>query len=330
MKLKEDYFRIKSLNFIVLTVLWFFYSCGDGDKVNKDIAKIDIDLKIVRFDKEFAKASPLDIPLLKKTYPYLFPVQYTDSVWEAKLVDTLQLEIREEVDKTFIDFKDETADLEQLFKRIKYFFPNLNVPKVITLTNDVDYNNRVVFADTLLFIGLDNYLGHGHRFYAGMQNYIASGLDRQFLISDVAGEFARKVISRPKDRSFLSQLVYHGKELFIKDKLIPFETDAQKMGYSEDQLAWAQANEQQIWRYFIERELLYSTDAKLAPRFLDPAPFSKFRLELDNESPGGVGRYIGWQIVRAFMANNNLSLQQMLNLRADEIFKKANYKPKKE
>ena len=67
----------------------------------------------------------------------------------------------------------------------------------------------------------------------------------------------------------------------------------------------------------------------LGPRFLDPAPFSKFRLELDNESPGRLGRYMGWQIVRAFMEKNDVSPQDMFNVPADMIFKKANYKPKK-
>jgi hypothetical protein len=29
--------------------------------------------------------------------------------------------------------------------------------------------------------------------------------------------------------------------------------------------------------------------------------FSKFYLEIDNESPGQVGGWIGWQIVRSYM-----------------------------
>jgi len=91
-----------------------------------------------------------------------------------------------------------------------------------------------------------------------------------------------------------------------------------------------QANEQAIWRNFIENEYLYSTDTKLASRFLDPAPFSKFGLELiDNESPGRVGRYVGWQIVRRFMEKNPVTIEQMLNLSGEEIFKKSTYKPKK-
>ena len=110
---------------------------------------------------------------------------------------------------------------------------------------------------------------------------------------------------------------------------MPFHTDGQKITYSQDQLVWARANEEPMWRHFIENELLYSTDIKLSQRFLDPAPFSKFGLELDNESPGQLGRYLGWQIVRSFMNKNEVSLQQLMNLSAEDIFKKSNYKPNK-
>ena len=65
-------------------------------------------------------------------------------------------------------------------------------------------------------------------------------------------------------------------------------------------------------------------------RFLDPAPFSKFGLELDSESPGRLGRYIGWQIVRAYAdKNKKAELIELLDLPADELFKIANYKPKR-
>lgn len=314
------------LSFIFLLVM----GCREGDKVGKEIANIDTGMRISRFDREFARANPEDIPRLKQSYPYLFPIQYADSIWLLKLSDTLQIELSTEAEKKFGDFGEERANLDLLFKHIKYYFPNYRVPMVVTLASDVDYNNKIVLTDSLLLINLDNYLGKEHKFYSGIQNYIAKGLDKQFMVSDVASGFARKVVSRPQNRNFLSQMIYYGKRLYLKDKLIPLDTDAQKIGYEPDQLAWAEANEEQIWRYFIERELLYSTDRKLGQRFLDPAPFSKFGLELDNESPWGVGRYMGWQIVRSFMGHNDVSLQQLLSLPADEIFKKSNYKPKRQ
>ena len=313
----------------VLVIFFSLHSCKNETGVSDDISRIPLNLTVLRFDREFAEAKPGDIPKLKQKFPYLFPKQYSDSVWIAKLKDSLQNEIFSEVNGTFGSFDTETADLELLFKHVLYYFPNYQVPEVITVISDVDYSNRVILADTLLLIGLDNYLGKDHKFYRGIEHYIAAGLDKTYLISDVAGAFGKTTLGFPSDRTFLAQMIYYGKELYLKDQLIPLATDAQKIVYTPEELEWARANEEQIWRYFIERELLYSTDNMLAPRFLDPAPFSKFRLELDNESPGRLGRYMGWQIVRAFMNNNDVKLIQLLGLSSDEIFKKSNYKPKK-
>ena len=316
----------KPFYIVVLSVLAIL-GCGSENKISDEILNTEVDLRVSRFDNEFAKATAEDIPKLRKVYPYLFPAP--DSVWVAKLHDSLQIELWEEVKTEFVDFDVEVADLEMLFKHIKYYFPKYEVPRIITVTNDVDYNNRIILADSLLLIGLDNYLGPDHRYYAGMQNYIAADMNRDFIISNIASAFANKVVPGPKDRTFLARIIYNGKILYLKDKLMPFHSDEQKITYSEDQLAWARANEEPMWRHFIEQELLYSTDNKLSLRFLDPAPFSKFGLELDNESPGRLGRYVGWQIVRSFMDKNEVDLPQLLNLSAEDIFKESNYKPNK-
>ncbi len=314
--------------FYLLVILGLsFIGCENKDKIAEEVNKIALDLRVSRFDNEFANAAASDIPNLRIEYPYLFPAP--DSVWIAKLQDSLQIELRQEVKTEFADFETEKADIELLFKYIKYYFPKYPVPRVITVTNDVDYNNRIILADSLLLIGLDNYLGPGHKYYSGLQNYIAQDMDRDFMVSNIASAFANKVVSRPNERTFLAQMIYYGKILYLKDKLMPFHTDGQKITYSQDQLDWARANEEPMWRHFIENELLYSTDNKLAKQFLDPAPFSKFGLELDNESPGQLGRYLGWQIVRSFMEKNEVSVQQLLNLPAEDIFKKSNYKPNK-
>ena len=316
--------------FIVFLVLTVLYACNENDKIEEEISTINVDLNVARFDKQFAEAKAEDLPGLKQQYPYLFPQQYADSVWVAKLNDTIQKELFEEVQKTFPDFLEEEADLIALFQHIKFYFPNVPVPSVVTLTSDVQYDTRVVLTDTLLLLGLDNYLGAEHRFYERIPKYVAAQLDKKYLVSDVASAFTNKVVQRQKDRSFLAQMIFYGKQLYLKDKLMPSASDANKIGYDQDQFDWAVANEEPMWRNFIEQEHLYSTDRQLASRFLDPAPFSKFGLELiDNESPGRVGRYIGWQIVQAFMDKNDVTVLELLGIPAEEIFKKSNFKPQK-
>lgn len=321
--------RMHSAKWLLSLLMIAFYGCGEIDKTAEEISKITVEMEVSRFDKEFAQVTPSGIPQLKEKYPYLFPEKYPDSVWVAKIQDSLQLALLEEVQLTFPDFDKEKERLENLFKHIKYYYPKSPLPKVVTVTSDVDYNNRVILTDSLLLIGLDNYLGPSHEFYSVIPKYIAQGLDKKYLEANVASAFAKKVIPTPTERSLLSWMVYYGKELYLKSTLLPLASEEVVLGYRAEQLEWAAANEEQIWRYFIERELLYSTDNKLGPRFLDPAPFSKFQLELDNESPGRIGRYIGWQIVKAFMDNNEVGLQEMLVLPGEELFRKSRYKPRK-
>ena len=39
------------------------------------------------------------------------------------------------------------------------------------------------------------------------------------------------------------------------------------MGYSKTKWDWTKENEESIWKYFIDNNLLYSTDIKLEKRF---------------------------------------------------------------
>ena len=317
--------KFKSLLYFLLILL--FLGCKESPKIAEEISKIELDLNVMRFDRDFADASPEDLPVLKQRYPMLFPEQYPDSIWAIKMKDTLQIELLQETDKVFGDFASEKEDLELLMKHITYYFPQTRVPSIVTLTSDVDYNNRIILADTLLLIGLDNYLGMEHPFYQGIDRYIAKDLDKKFLQSDVAAAFANSLVKYPQERTFLDQMIYHGKLLYLKDKWMPLASDPEKINYTEEEYEWALANEEQIWRYFVEGELLFSTDQSLGPRFLDPAPFSKFRLELDSESPGRIGRYMGWRIVRSFMKNNDINLNELIYLPGTKVFENAGYKP---
>ncbi len=318
------------MKYCVLVVLGvLFFSCNNESKVEAEIEKIPMDFEIIRFDKEFANATPANLSKLKAEYPAFFPKQYSDSIWLEKLTDTLQDQLEDEVEKKFPNNEELDAVLVPLFQHIKYYFPKFQTPIVVTTTSDVDYRNKVILADSMLVIGLDNYLGSEHRFYEGIDKYISKEMKPSQIAPDLADTYARQYIKPPNKATFLGQIVYYGKELYLKDLWLPNISDAEKIGYTEEEFQWAEENEEYMWRYFVEKELLYSTNPKLGARFISPAPFSKFYLEIDNDSPGMLGRYLGWKIVRAYMENNDTEIQQLMITDADEIFRKSKYKPKK-
>ncbi|MBO3097237.1 gliding motility lipoprotein GldB [Gelidibacter pelagius] len=319
---------MKNIGFL-LALLFVFNACKESDQIESEISKIDIDLKVERFDLDFANAKTVDLPKLKSDYPFLFSERIPDSIWVDRINDSLQKELSNEVEKTYSNFDDVHHDIASLFQHLKYYDKTFKVPRVITVTSDVDYRNKTIVTDTIVLISLDTYLGSEHHFYEGIQRFLTVNMKRSQIVSDLAANYSENYIFQNNPKTLLDDMIYFGKQLYFKDKMIPFKSDAVKIGYSEAQLDWANANESEIWRYFIERELLFSTDNSLAGRFIADAPFSKFYLELDSESPGKIGQYLGWQIVRSFMKNNDVPFMEMLQMNADEIFNNSKFKPRK-
>ncbi len=303
-----------------------FYSCDKGVKIPSDIANIPVNIEVVRFDEQFSKATEQDLSSLKKKFPYLFSNRFPDEYWKAKFIDTIQQEINTEVAKVFPDINQEQEALENLFKHIKYYYPKAIVPKVVTITNNVEYRNKVILADTLLIIGLDTYLGKDHHFYTGIPTFQSKNFRREQIDVDVAHAFAKKVTSKTKNRAFLSEMIYEGKKLYAMHSFLTTKPEYEVLSYTEEELTFARENEQYIWEYFVKGDV-YTTDSKMLSRFLNPAPFSKFYLDFDNETPGRIGRYIGYEIVKSYMENNDVLLKTMLIQDAETIFASAKYKP---
>lgn len=316
--------------YIVILTALLVISCDKKSKVEKAVEEIPMEMKVVRFDQAFFETKPENLQQLKTQYPFFFDPSTPDQVWIDKIQNKDWRELYQEVQKKYKDFNPEKADIEELFKHIKYYFPQVKTPQIYTVISEMDQNAKAIYANDKLLIALELYLGKDHKFYAEFPAYIRQNFEQRQIVPDVVQSFADGIIVPPRDNMYMWQMVYYGKALYLKDILIPDYTDAEKMGYTEDQIKWSQENESYIWRKFIEDKILYSSDPKLASRYLNLAPFSKFYLEIDNESPGQIGRWIGWQIVRSFMQNNpDVKLVDMLKMDGKELFEKSKYKPKK-
>jgi len=313
---------------ILAIVLFLSVSCKKEIAKKVDVSNIKVTFSVKRFEQKFYEANETTLPALKNEFPYLFPVQ-NDSVWLNKMKDKEERELYNKSQVVFGDFENEKTQIEDLFKHVKYYHPNFEAPKIITLITNLDYQNKIVYADSLLFVSLDMYLGKDSEVYQDFPVYLSQNFDKSQLVVDMASAISDRYFTAAKSRQFLDMVIGAGKKMYMVDSYLPSVSDPQKIGYSETEYAWAMANEAQIWKYFIENKVLYSTDSKLVERFMAVAPFSKFYIDIDKDSPGRIGVWLGWQIVRAYMDNNEVTLQQLLQTDAEEIFKKSKYKPKK-
>mgnify|MGYP003624496007 CR=1 FL=1 len=313
---------------VLIIILFALVACKEETIKKVDVSTVEVAVSIDRFEQKFYTADEKTLPALKNEYPYLFPSQ-NDSIWLHKINNTEEIELFHKSQKIFKNFDAEKVQIEDLFKHVKYYHPNFKSPKIITLITNLDYQNKVMYVDSLLFVAVDMYLGKSSDVYSDFPLYLAQNFDKSQLVVDIANSIGEKYFKTPKKRQFLDAIIHEGKKMYLLDCYIPLVSDAKKIGYSSGKFEWTVANEFKLWEYFLSNELLYNTDSKLYSRFIADAPFSKFYTAIDKESPGKIGVWIGWQIVRSYMNNNNVTLQQLLQKNAEEIFKKSKYKPKK-
>ena len=319
---------MKKLIFLLISGC-FFIQCKKNDAVEIADVKKSVDLNIERFDKMYAAATPKTLPDLKNQYPMLFPSQFPDSIWYAKINDPIFKELNVEVTKQFPDNKKFEEDLEMMVSRVKHYFPEEKTPRVITLVNEVLIDKKAFYTNDLILISLDTYLGKNHKFYEPFAAYQKANLEAHQMLPDLVTNFAFRKIVPSQDKTLISEMIYFGKLHYLKDLLLPETPNYQKIGYTEMQEKFCIENESQMWSYLVNEKLLYDNNIKNYQRFIEDGPFTKFYLDIDRESPGRVGQWLGWQIVKSYMENNEVTLDQLLKTEPTVIFNKSGYKPKK-
>lgn len=322
---------IKVLGVMLLLVTMGCKNNGDY-RWDIDAAPLKEDVKIIDVSGKYYDTN-VSNTALKEAFPDFFE-NAKDSLLNVRRNDSLSVLLNQEVVKQFGQNVDLQDSLQTIFTRLKHFYPKFTVPKVYTFTGELSYEYPVAyFAETAdMVIGLDWFLGEKN------PNYDAMAIPDYFTTHMNHGNFKPKVVEAiakqmvPYDirkRKFIERMIYEGKLLIIQDALLPNATDAEKIGYTQDEINWAVTNEPQVYMYFTEEQLFFSDDKRLNQRFLDPAPFSKFFSENDTQSPGRIAAWMGWQICRAYLdKNKELSLQEFL-VEPDliKIFNESGYKP---
>jgi hypothetical protein len=86
-------------------------------------------------------------------------------------------------------------------------------------------------------------------------------------------------------------------------------------------------NEDQMWTYLIEHDLLFSSDKFIIRKLTGEAPFTSY---FTNESPGKAAIWIGFRIIESYMERNrDISLSEMMkNTDVQNILDNAKYNPR--
>ncbi|MGC4101650.1 gliding motility lipoprotein GldB [Ferruginibacter sp.] len=338
---------------IISTVL---YSCNGGDKI-PDVSGEKVTVTTQHFEKDFfaIDTNNIDAGLtqLRNKYPSFFP-DFLEKLLgvDAKMIETGEanniirsfyhsyLPVYDSTKMLFADFSATEKEITQGLRFVKHYFPNYKLPgEIITFIAPMDASFKTSFglqgdilSNNYIGAGLQLHMGSGFSFYQSEQGqqlyptYISS----RFEPGTIAINSIKNIVDdlfpeKLEDRSLAEQMVEKGKRLYVLSKLMPYAEEYRLIGYTAKQVKDCYEHEANIWDLFVQNNLLQTVDENIIKNYIGESPKTQ---ELGDASPGNIGAFAGWQIVKKFMSKNNeTTLQQLMAMEDDALFQQAKYKP---
>jgi len=319
--------------------------CGHGNA--PDVSGIQVETPVARFEKDFFAAdtvhteqSMMDV---NRKYPYFFAdfirnlvlVDVSDTTLEVPAaINRYKQMVRPIYDSAQLKFKDLgqlEKDLQQGFKYVKYYYPAYKVPKIVTYTGLIG-DPSVALTKDAMAIGLQMYLGKNFSAYNTLEaidkfpQYISRRFEPQYIAANCLQNVALDIYQdKTQGLNLIDQIIEKGKQWYLADKFLPNTPDSLKTGFTQAQLNWCVANEGMVWNFILQGNDLYTTEPSTIQNYIGEAPKTD---GMPDASPGNIGQWVGWQIVKAYADKSGATLQQVLQADTKKIFEEAKYKPK--
>lgn len=325
--------RFLTLLFIIPLAWLSFTACDNKPRV--DLDAIPINTPVQRFDRAFFSIDSLNVkgslPNLEREYPPFFSAETEIIFWENQRRDPLQLSLFDKTEKIFGDMEKESAQLNATLKRYYHYFGVHDTLQLYTYISRLDFDFPIVYSPPYIFVALDLYLGEaGKEYYQVLPQYLQYPRQAAFLNRDLAFALAQYHIPPPMEpHTLLDAMLYRGKILKLTEYLLEEVEESTLLRYPPEKFNFSQKHEKDMWVYFIENELLFDTSDELKRRFMETAPFSKFRTQIDMETPGQIGWWFGYKMVDAWLAEYpDMPLDAWIQeMDSRKILKLSQYKP---
>lgn len=335
------------ISFVFAFAAALLFSCSSADK-SPDVSNIKVELSTMRFEKDLFNidssnyTANLDQVISK--YPgfgenFLATILNTDPQWSADstadYVHGFTTAYRHVYDTAQIVFKDFTAsekEIKQGLQYVKYYFPTYkDRKKIITYIGPLDGYGDILTDDAIL-VGLQHHLGQHFSLYSStfMQEtypeYITSRFEPSYIVVNCMKNIVNDLYpEKMDDKPLVQQMVEKGKRLYILSKLLPKTEEYKLIGYTNDQLKAVYEHEANVWDLFVQNNFLQTIDNNIIKNYIGEGPKTQ---ELGEASPGNIGSFAGWQIVKKFMGKNpKTKLTELMATDAETIFQQAKYKP---
>jgi hypothetical protein len=242
------------------------------------------------------------------------------------VTDTTVISVYKKIQKEYPLQSDELGlQLARAFENIRVIFPQFKNPNVYTYISYFDDINRVIYFDSIMWIGLDLYVSDNIQQYSafGISQYLSMRLSPDYLLPDIVRLTGRYLIKNKPQITLLDNIVAEGKIMCFMNAALPSCKDHILLGYTPQEWAWCKKNESKIWEYLAKENLLYETNPVRTRRFINDGPGG---LVFDG-APSRLTQFVGWRLVSRYLNNTDNNWQSLLKSETQEILTVSKYKP---
>ncbi len=330
--------------FILLVFIGFACSSDrwevDTTAVNysSQIARLDEDIFAVNPDRAFEEITALQEPYGKFLEIYFRDIMQSgnpDNTMSAQLLmrfttDPKWEELQRDIETRFSDMGLYEEQLGEAFKRYAVHFNEDTLPQIIAYNSG--FNIGIYPTKAYLGIGLEWYAGSDLKVVQQLPpdlfpQYKRDKMKPEFLsVNALKGWLMVAHQEQLGSDNLLARMVFAGKVLYISKALMPEVSESTLLNFTNDQLKWCEKNQWSIWKNLVEQDMIFTKNPKEINKLMGDGPFTP---GMPAESPGGVGNWVGYHMVRSYMdKNKNTSLPALMMLKDDQQFLKT-YKPGK-
>jgi len=251
---------------------------------------------------------------------------------EGFVADPVVHRLYQLVDSTFGDMQQQSEQLGDALARMREACPAMRYDKLYTyISGTFDYANRIVANSHECLVSLDQYVlpSTAQYSYFGTPLYIVRQSQPQYLVPDCIAAMAREHIAMPDgEPSLLDYMLAEGKALYLTSLCLPQTPDSILLRYSSEQYAWMEHNEEHVWTFFLQNNLLFQNDYLSIHNFIDEAPQTNAFRAKEGTSAPRTTQYIGLRIVRQYMKKSGATVQQLFaETNSQKILNESNYRP---
>jgi hypothetical protein len=311
-------------------------SCST-DPLKVDVSGIKTGIAFVNLDSLMVHTAPNDLAALNRKCVaelgdiYAYEIGYciklpnnSDTAFMTGMglfmSDPYVQKLERRIGERFAELTNVQEEIDEGFKHLKVHFSKMKLPEKVVFMNSL-FTSSVFSTEREIGVGLERYLGAEtdvvkQLSFQSFPEWEKKAMNATFMSRDVLTSWITTHLVEEADGNLAEKIVRWGKALYATQAAFPDKDPAFVLRYEPKQYEWAVENEQALWKYLVDQDMLFKIDELNTKNLLSEGPFTP---GLPEKGPDRLGQFLGYRIILKYMEIRGVTLEELMKTSYSDI-----------